>query len=171
MFGACKIRLEPVGCPRFACGLAFTFSLHTGPPSTSLITVWAKLFEKKLFYSDNCLRKQLAALFEKMQNATRKCLLHCLRKCKMQLENGLRELFERNCLRKLFDNCLRQDYKEMFSTRLVTNYFQWTMSTMWQIFSGDFERSHSHRLLQIFSIALHRYFLHCADIFHHHIQW
>ena len=111
-----QIRIEPV------CGLAFTFSLHTGPPSTSLITVWAKLFEKTVLLG-KLFEKQLAALFEKMQNATRKCL-------RKQFERTVwAKLFE-----KLFENCLRQDYKEMFSTRLVTNYFQWIMSTLWQIF-------------------------------------
>ena len=41
---ACKIRLEPVWCPRFACGLVLTFSFAHRHSSTSLS-----------FYLENCL--------------------------------------------------------------------------------------------------------------------
>ena len=37
---ACKIRLEPVWCPRFACGLVLTFSFAHRHSSTSLIFTW-----------------------------------------------------------------------------------------------------------------------------------
>ena len=73
--GGLQIRLELVWCPRFACGLAFTFSLHTGPPSTSLIFTFIRL------------RKLFSVLFEKIQN-TENCLLYCLRKYKIQKTDG-----------------------------------------------------------------------------------
>ena len=129
---ACKIRLEPVWCPRFACGLVLTFSFAHRHSSTSLS-----------FYLENC-------------------LLHCLSfACSFQtfsMERVWSHHQHHSMLiwRGLFNSSAsqsiiyggtfwwwyyhiskgRQGHKEMFPIRLVTNYFQWTMSTMWQIFSN-----------------------------------
>ena len=67
-----QMRIEPV------CELAFTFSLrlHTGPPSTSLITDWAKLFDWSAV--TNCFT--WITVWE-----TACCIVW--EKCKMQLEN------------------------------------------------------------------------------------
>ena len=133
-----QMRIEPV------CELAFTFSLrlHTGPPSTSLITDWAKLFDWSAV--TNCFtwiivwENSLLHCLRKMQNATRKYWLHCLRKMQNATRRYLWKQFERIIWAKpsdkLFENGLRQGYEEMFSTRLVTNYFQWIRSTLWQMF-------------------------------------
>ena len=124
--GACLV-LANRTCPR--TGLHFTFSsrLHTGPSLNITYhwlrkTVWL-VGNDQLFYLDNCLKNSLLHCLRKMQNATRKYLW---------------KQFERIVWAKsseeLFENCLRQGYEEMFSTRLVTNYFQWIRSTLWQMF-------------------------------------
>ena len=119
------LRIEPV------CGLAFTSlslcACTLAPPSTSLITDCAKLFDWSAM--TNCFT---------WITVWKNSLLHCLRKMQNATRKYLWKQFERivwaKPFEKLFESHLRQDYEEMFSTRLVTNYFQWIRSTLWQMF-------------------------------------
>ena len=126
-----QIRIEPVR------GRAFTFSLHlhTGPPSTSLITDWAKLFDWSAV--TNCFtwitvwETACCIVWEKckmqLENigciVWEKCKMQpenvgCIvwEKCKMQpenvCENSSRESFEqnrlRNCLKTVWDKVMRK---------------------------------------------------------------
>ena len=124
---ACKIRLEPVWCPRFACGLVLTFSFAHRHSSTSLGKLFAALFVIRLQFPDIFNGKSgitSSASFDAYST-------RIIQLISISVHGGTFWWWWYYHISKG-----RQGYKEMFSIRLVTNYFQWTMSTMWQIFSG-----------------------------------
>ena len=118
------LRIEPVR------GLAFTsLSLRActlAPLSTSLITDCAKLFDWSAM--TNCFTG--IAIWK-----TACCIVWG--KCKMQQKVFVKTVWETRLSKIVWGiawNYLRQYYEEVFSAKLVTNYFQWTRSALWQMF-------------------------------------
>ena len=146
----CKFRLEPVWCPRFACGLALTFSLHTGTPQHHFFSLG------KLFAALFVIRLQFPDIFNGKSGITSSASFDAystriIQLISISVHGGTFWWWWYYHISKG-----RQGYKEMFSIRLVTNYFQWTMSTLWQIFSGTLNGPIVTDCCRYFQLHLHR---------------